>query len=155
MRDARLFLALRVIGVLLVVAPFAPPLLALAGWDAAASLTDAPWALFCHRLPDRVLSVFGEPMPICSRCLGIFGGLGAGLVIARPELSPRRLLVVVALAALAMLVEVGTQEAGWHPVFHPTRLLSGLLLAYPIGATAAALAGKTRTNATYPENRTH
>jgi uncharacterized membrane protein len=141
-RDPHLFLAVRAIGVVLVVAPFVPPLLALAGWDRAASFTDAPWALFCHRLPERVLSFFGEPMPICSRCLGIFGGLGAGLVIARPELSPRRLLLVVAVAALVMLVEVGTQEAGWHPVFHPTRLLSGLLLAYPIGATAAALARK-------------
>ncbi len=142
MRDARLLLALRVFGVFLVVAPFAPPLLALAGFHGAARLADAPWALFCHRLPERVLFIYGEPMPICSRCLGIFGGLGAGLVIARPELSPRRLLVVVAIAALLMLVEVGTQDAGWHPVFHPTRLLSGLLLAYPIGATAAALGKK-------------
>ncbi|MEO6418162.1 MAG: DUF2085 domain-containing protein, partial [Polyangiaceae bacterium] len=74
MRDARLFFAVRAIGVFLLAAPFVPPLFALAGWHAAASLTDAPWALFCHRLPERVLSIFGEPMPICSRCLGIFGG---------------------------------------------------------------------------------
>jgi uncharacterized membrane protein len=160
-RNARLFLAVRAVGVFLVVAPFVPPLFALVGWDAAATLTDAPWALFCHRLPDRVLSLFGEPMPICSRCLGIFAGLGAGLGIAWPELPARRLLFVAAIAALAMLVEVATQEAGLHRVFHPTRLLSGLLLAYPIGATAAALVRRTffqpkcRAIATDRENRTH
>ena len=43
-----------------------------------------------------------------------------------------------------MGVEWWTQEAGFHPVFHPTRLLSGFVLAYPIGA-AAALLGNRRS----------
>ena len=140
MRRAPLFLALRLVGVLVLLAPFVLP---AAPW----------WGLFCHRLPDRVLWIFGEPMPICSRCLGIFSGLGAGLVVAWPELPPRRLLLVVAFAAAAMLMEVGSQEAGWHPIFHPTRLLSGLLLAYPIGATAGALARRASFSAAISNDR--
>ena len=140
MRRARLFLALRLVGLLLIVAPFVFP---AAPW----------WGLVCHRLPERALWIFGEPMPICSRCLGIFSGLGAGLAVAWPELPPRRLLLVVAFAALAMLIEIASQEAGWHPVFHPTRLLSGLLLAYPIGATAGALTRRASFSAEISNER--
>jgi uncharacterized membrane protein len=91
-------------------------------------------------MPERCIVLLGVTMPICSRCLGLIVGLGAGIAIARPMLPPRTLLVVVGLAALFMGVELVTQDMNIHPVFHPTRLLSGLLLAYPIGGTAGALA---------------
>ena len=130
---------MRVAGAALIVGAFLPPLFAHVGWDAAAAVADAPWRLMCHRLPARLLTAFGERMPICSRCEGLVVGLSAGLLVGRPYLAMRSLLGVVGVAAFLMLAEVGTQDAGLHPVFHPTRLLSGLLLAYPIGATAGAL----------------
>jgi uncharacterized membrane protein len=131
---------LRVVGALLAVLPFLPPLLARAGLHGAATALDAVWVPLCHRIPERCLVLFGTTMPVCSRCLGLIVGLGAGIAIARPLLQPRTLVLVVGLAALFLGAEVATQELGWHPVFHPTRLLSGLLLAYPIGGTAGALA---------------
>ena len=142
---------MRVTGAALIVAAFLPPILARLGWDAAAAVVDAPWRLMCHRLPDRVLTAFGERMPICSRCEGLVVGLGAGLLVGRPYLARQDLLSVVAVSAFLMLAEVGTQDAGLHPVFHPTRLLSGLLLAYPIGATASALTQSA--SAVFPRDR--
>jgi hypothetical protein len=38
-----------------------------------------------------------------------------------------------------MLIEVVTQDLGLHPVFHPTRLLSGLLLSVPLGGAIGAV----------------
>jgi uncharacterized membrane protein len=133
-------IVLRLFGALLALLPFLPPLLARAGLVGAAAALDAAWVPLCHRMPERCLVLLGAPMPVCSRCLGLIVGLGVGIAIARPLLSPRALVLVVGLAALFLGVELVTQDAGLHPVFHPTRLLSGLLLAYPIGGTAGALA---------------
>ncbi len=131
---------LRVVAALLAVLPFLPPLLARAGLHGAAALLDVLWVPFCHRMPERCLVLFGTTMPVCSRCLGLIVGLGAGIAIARPLLEPRVLVIVVGLGAAFLGAELVSQDLGWHPVFHPTRLLSGLLLAYPIGSTAGALA---------------
>jgi uncharacterized membrane protein len=131
---------LRAAAALLAVLPFLPPILARLGLDAAAVALDAVWAPLCHRIPERCILWLGTTMPVCSRCLGLIVGLGAGIAIARPLLSPRILVAAVGLASVLLGVELVTQEVGLHPVFHPTRLLSGLLLAYPIGGTAGALA---------------
>jgi uncharacterized membrane protein len=131
---------LRVVAALLAVLPFLPPLLDCAGLEGAAAALDAVWVPLCHRMPERCIVLFGTTMPVCSRCLGLIVGLGAGIAIGRPLLAPRTLVVVVGLAAVFLGIELVTQDLDLHPVFHPTRLLSGLLLAYPIGGTAGALA---------------
>lgn len=134
-------LLLRILGAALVIGPFLPPLLLLIGKPSQAAFFDALWVGSCHRLPERSLAMGGELMPICSRCLGLFGGLGLGLLIARPYAGLRMLRITVSVAATLLFVELTTQDLGWHPVFHPTRLLTGFLCAYPIGAAASALVG--------------
>jgi uncharacterized membrane protein len=136
--------ALRVLGVLLAVAPFAPPVLHALGLHAAARALDEPWTLTCHRLPDRTMTLLGVPMPMCSRCTGIVSGLGLGLVAGAPYRGPAALRWTVLGAAALLVIEMETQEWGWHPVWHPTRLLTGFLLAYPIGAAVTALAARPR-----------
>lgn len=135
---------LRVAGATLASLPFLPPLLALAGKAGLAERMDEWFVGFCHRLPERSLSIGGELMPLCSRCLGISMGAGLGLLIGWPYRGLKTLRISVSLAAAFLFLELTTQDLGWHPVFHPTRLLSGFLVAYPLGAAATALAAMLR-----------
>ncbi len=128
--------AARAAGALLIVAPFLPPLLLAAGVGELAVALDGLWAPFCHRLPERSIFLLGAPLPLCSRCLGLVVGLGAGLAAAWPYAGLRALRWAVSFGLAFLFVELTTQDLGWHPVFHPTRLLSGFLVAYPIGAAA-------------------
>jgi uncharacterized membrane protein len=103
------------------------------------ALVDLPFAFLCHRIPERVLTVAGVPMPLCSRCLGLWMGMSVSAALAWPALPLKALRVVLPSAALFMLIEVVTQDLGLHPVFHPTRLLSGLLLSVPMGGAIGAV----------------
>lgn len=100
---------------------------------------DLPFHFICHRIPERVPSLFGVELPMCSRCIGIWAGLSLSAVIAWPVLSLRALRYWIPIALGLMAIEVITQDLGWHPVFHPTRLLSGLLLSVPMGGAIGGL----------------
>ncbi len=100
---------------------------------------DLPFRLLCHRLPERVLTFHGATFPLCSRCLGIWAGLSLGAALAWPSVSIKALKIITPIGMALMLAEVVTQDLGLHPVFHPTRLLSGVLLAWPIGAAVGGL----------------
>jgi uncharacterized membrane protein len=102
-------------------------------------VVDLPFAFLCHRIPERVISVMGTPMPLCSRCLGLWGGLSISAAIAWPAIDPKALRWALPLAGLVMLVDVVTQDLGLHPIWHPTRLLTGLLVSVPMGGAIGAL----------------
>lgn len=103
------------------------------------ALFDLPFVFLCHRLPERTIWVMGAPMPLCSRCLGLWGGLSLSAALAWPAVSWRALRVLLPAAAALMVIDVVTQDLGWHPVFHPTRVLSGLLLTVPLGGAIGAM----------------
>ncbi|WP_437504064.1 DUF2085 domain-containing protein [Sorangium sp. So ce1099] len=91
----------------------------------------------CHRLPERSLALEGVMMPICSRCAGIFAGVAAGAVIARPRLKMTAWRpILIAICAL-MVVDVATQDLGLRPVWHATRLATGLAFGYAVAAAFA------------------
>lgn len=115
------------------------------GPPALAFALDLPWSLICHRIPERVLSIAGTPMPLCSRCAGIWLGLSVSAAIGWPAIPIRPLRVVLAIAAALMLAEIITQDLGLHPVFHPTRLLSGLLFSIPFGGSLGGLIARELT----------
>lgn len=114
-------------------------LLHATGPEALFTVFDLPFTFICHRIPERVIAVLGVPTPLCSRCLGLWGGLSLSAAFAWPAISLRALRVVLPVAALLMLIEVVTQDLGYHPVFHPTRLLTGLLVSVPVGGVVGAL----------------
>ncbi len=95
---------------------------------------DDLFASVCHRMPERSFSVLGSLLPLCSRCLGLYVGAGLGLLVGRPALDVSALRLWLTVAAAALFVELFTQDLGWHPVFHPTRILTGFFVAYPLGA---------------------
>jgi uncharacterized membrane protein len=102
-------------------------------------MLDWPFQWVCSRVPERVLAIAGAPMPLCSRCAGLWLGASVSAAVAWPALPVRALQGVSAAACALMLAEVVTQDLGLHPVFHPTRLASGLLLAVPFGGALGAL----------------
>ncbi|MEZ4225285.1 MAG: DUF2085 domain-containing protein [Polyangiaceae bacterium] len=104
---------------------------------------DAWFAFQCHREPARSLSFLGEILPVCSRCLGIYLGLGLGALILWPKLKVWPLRIWVGFAALVMVLDVATETLGMRPEWTPLRLVTGLLLAYPVsGAVVRAARGE-------------
>jgi uncharacterized membrane protein len=113
--------------------------LSVTGPSSVHAALDLPFHFLCHRMPERILSIGGVPMPMCSRCAGIWLGLSVSAAAAWPPVSIRVLRVVFPIALVLMAIEVFTQDMGWHPVFHPTRLLTGLLVSVPFGGALGAL----------------
>jgi uncharacterized membrane protein len=98
-------------------------------------LLDAIFIPFCHRIPERTLTIAGVAMPVCSRCFGLFTGAAIGALVTFPRLSLRRWRFVAAFALAPMLADVITQDAGLHAVSHPLRFATGFLFGYALGAT--------------------
>ncbi|MFO0587601.1 MAG: DUF2085 domain-containing protein [Polyangiaceae bacterium] len=84
----------------------------------------------CHRRAARTLVFEGVAMPLCSRCAGIFLGVAIAAVIARPIVTLKTWRALFAVACALMLTDVVTQDLGIHPVWHATRIASGLLVGY-------------------------
>lgn len=90
------------------------------------------FGLQCHREPGRSLSLFGELLPVCARCFGIYTGLGLGALLLRPRLGPARLYVWLGLAVLIMLLDVLTESFALRPASALLRAATGILLSWPI-----------------------
>lgn len=101
----------------------------------------APWFRFqCHGLLDRTLALSGRYFPVCSRCLGIYAGLLIAAVVARPLLDARVRRGWLLAAATLMVLEVFVQDSTGHRPYHALRLLTGILLAWPVALTLIAAA---------------
>ena len=100
---------------------------------------DAWFRFQCHGLIDRSLALGGRFFPVCSRCLGIYGGLLLAAVIARPKLEASARRVWLIAAAAVMVTEVYIQDRTGHAPYHPIRLMTGLLLAWPVVLTLLAV----------------
>ena len=104
---------------------------------------DLVFVPMCHRLPERTLRIAGELMPLCSRCAGVFAGVAIGAIVARPWLPLARWRGMIAATGALMALDVLTQDVGLHPVWHPTRVLTGLLFGYALAVTCVtALRGE-------------
>lgn len=95
---------------------------------------DAAFTPMCHRLPERSLALAGVVMPLCSRCAGVFAGLASGALVPRPALSRRGDKLAITAASALMLADVVTQDLGLHPVWHATRIATGLLFGHLLGS---------------------
>ncbi len=94
-----------------------------------------PFALVCHRRPERTLQLLGIAMPVCSRCAGLFAGGAFGALVAWPRIELRTARVALLLAACLLVLDVVLQDHGVHPVWHATRLATGSFLGY-VGTVA-------------------
>ena len=105
------------------------------GLGGVASLLDRWFAFQCERDPARTLELGGALLPVCVRCLGIYLGLGLGALVLRPRLKVWPLRLWVGVASVLMLADVGSEYLGLRPAWAPLRLLTGLLLAYPVAGS--------------------
>jgi uncharacterized membrane protein len=105
-----------------------------------ARASDAWFAFQCERDAARLLA-WPPHLPVCSRCLGIYMGLGLGAALVRPRLSPRALAVWAAFGALAMALDVASETLGLRPPWAPLRLATGLALAYPVSVAVISVLG--------------
>jgi uncharacterized membrane protein len=63
------------------VAIFLAPWLAGRGAAGAARFVYAIFSPVCHQNPERCFALQGLPLAVCGRCLGIYAGFAAGLVL--------------------------------------------------------------------------
>lgn len=100
---------------------------------------DALLSLQCHRVRDRTIILAGTPMAVCSRCTGIYIGAVIGMALARPRWHS---LPIMAWTAVTMLIVVSDVFFEWSPMGQlgqAVRLITGLILAWPVAAAAARI----------------
>lgn len=99
----------------------------------------AQWFAFqCHGRLDRSVALFAHWFPVCSRCLGIYLGLTVGALLPLRSLSMKTRRVWLLSAAVLMVIEVVIQDSTSHRPYHVARILTGLLLAWPVAQIVLA-----------------
>lgn len=117
----------------LALAGLLPWLVAVAAPKLPAAITALVYAAYgtaCHRIPARTLSLWSTPMPVCSRCAGLYLGAAVGALLSWPRLRRRAPTILLGVALALMLADVILQEAGLHPIWHSARIASGMLVGY-------------------------
>jgi len=90
------------------------------------------FALVCHQRPERSFWLFGAPVAVCARCLGIYIGAAFGLLLR----TSRRIALRILIAAAAInALDAATELAGLHGNWMVVRFVLGLAL----GAAGALL----------------
>jgi hypothetical protein len=74
-------------------------------------------------------------------------------LLARPQLTSRSRRAWILGAAALMVAEVFIQDRTGHPPIHAARLLTGLLLSYPVALTAIEAARDRATTAVAPASQ--
>ena len=101
------------------------------------------FALVCHQQPERCFWIFGAPVAVCARCLGIYLGAAAGLLIR----TSRRIALQLLLAAAAInLIEWIAELGGLYGNWLNVRFCLGLAL----GAAGAMLVSSSIFEAEHP-----
>ncbi len=105
-----------------------------------------PWAQLaytlyspvCHQLPSRSLRAWGFPLAVCTRCLGIYLGFGAGVALYPVLRGFRKVRLPESRAFLAVSAPIVIDTIGnflgiWRtsgPVRLATGLVWGLILPF-------------------------
>jgi uncharacterized membrane protein len=125
----------------LALAPFVPLIARSApGLSGLASGLERWFSFQCQRDPSRALRFWGQPLAVCARCSGLYWGFGLGALVAWPRLRAGRLRAWVLAASLLMVLDVATEAFALRPAWAPLRVLSGALLAYPVGVALVCVA---------------
>ena len=117
---------------LLVVAAAAAPYCLSRGYLAGWFSLQRGFALVCHQDPERSFWIFGAPLAICARCLGIYFGAAIGLLLqASRRIALQFLVIAAALNLLDWLAELLDLHGNW--------MLMRFVLGFALGAAGALL----------------
>ena len=91
--------------------------------------------VMCHGMPARSLELFGVPMPLCARCVGIYAGMLAGILAfwAVPLLRERVMRGVAFAAVTPLALDGLTQLTGLRESTNPLRLATGVIAGLAFG----------------------
>ena len=91
--------------------------------------------LMCHGRVERCLELFAVPMPICARCVGIYGGMLVGIFAfwAVPLLRERVMRGFAIAAALPLAIDGLTQLSGLRESTNALRIATGVLAGLAFG----------------------
>ncbi|HEV7240074.1 MAG TPA: DUF2085 domain-containing protein [Thermoanaerobaculia bacterium] len=91
--------------------------------------------LMCHGKVGRCLELFGAPMPICARCVGIYGGMLIGILAfwAVPLLRERVMRGVAFAAAAPLALDGLTQLTGLRESTNELRIATGVIAGLAFG----------------------
>ncbi|MGA2905815.1 MAG: DUF2085 domain-containing protein [Candidatus Korobacteraceae bacterium] len=120
------------VAIAIVAAALAVPYALTHGFLALGLVLQRGFGLVCHQRPERCFWVFGAPVAVCARCLGIYIGAAIGLLMRTSRSIALRL---AAIAAAINLLDGITEVAGLHGNWMAVRFALGLLL----GAVGALL----------------
>jgi uncharacterized membrane protein len=104
----------------------------------------AAWAIreffsrVCHQEAARSFWLWGAPVAVCARCLGIYLGAAAGAWLGWRWRAAVRFLAV---AAMVNGLDVVTELAGLHGNWMDVRFMFGLALGVGMAAVVAAAEG--------------
>jgi uncharacterized membrane protein len=87
------------------------PLLWQHGFVFAALLLQQAFSFVCHQRPERSFWISGAPVMVCARCLGIYLGAAAGLMLRSSRSAATSLLIT---AATINAIDAGTELLGLH-----------------------------------------
>ena len=91
--------------------------------------------IFCHGIPERCLTLWGVPMPICARCTAIYAGLALAAVAFRilPLLQERMARSILFVATVPMAIDGLSQLARLRESTNGLRLATGLAAGIAFG----------------------
>jgi uncharacterized membrane protein len=91
--------------------------------------------IMCHGIPERCLYLFGVPMPICARCVGIYAGLIAGLIAfwLLPMVTEKAMRIAAFIAVTPLAIDGLTQLARLRESTNPLRLATVIAAGFAFG----------------------
>lgn len=91
--------------------------------------------LMCHGKVERCLELFGAPMPLCARCVGIYGGMLIGILAfwAVPLLRERVMRGVAFAAVVPLALDGLTQLTGLRESTNELRIATGVIAGLAFG----------------------
>lgn len=91
--------------------------------------------LSCHGIPSRCLILWGVPMPLCARCVGLYASFFAGLVAFAllPRMEEKLVRIAMWLAVLPLAVDGVTQAVRLRESTNDLRLLTGTMAGFAFG----------------------
>jgi uncharacterized membrane protein len=113
----------------------APAWLASHGQFVATTAIFAFFSKLCHQRLERTLVLFGAPVAVCMRCLGIYSGAVIGSLL---RINPRTAVRLLGAALICNLIDVAAEALRLHSNMPLSRLLIGAFLGIAAGAALSS-----------------
>lgn len=127
-------IAARCLMMLIAALPLLVPVLEIVTWTRiAGQFIRFLYGFQCHQSQARSWTMLGAAMPVCSRCFGIYFGLGLASALERPRLRRDAYKAWVLVGTCLVGVDVLTEWVGLRPSHAGLRFATGALLSYGVG----------------------